>query len=250
MSIIDKLKSLFKRSKAIKSDVEQKVEEKEPVAKTIKSDVEAIVSDGQTIKSDVEAIVSDEKDYLSVTKESTLLLEKKKEEELLTGITIGYASKTLQNIEESIARIEKTIPSKEWIKNELNEYFTKLIESIKIALKAIDEHESRSSLRYESIESALNRIEEIASNIKDKFQKEEIIKGLSEIRKNLPLSSRMKEVMEILKEKKEMSYEELAQKLGISISALRGLLSEMCRRTSEIERFEKDGKGWIRLKSP
>ena len=44
----------------------------------------------------------------------------------------------------------------------------------------------------------------------------------------------------------EISYEDLAKELGISISALRGLLTLTLRRTSNIERVRKNGKGWVK----
>ncbi|MEM5874808.1 MAG: winged helix-turn-helix transcriptional regulator [Candidatus Aenigmatarchaeota archaeon] len=250
MSLLDKIKALLKRSKAIQSEAEE-----EQIVPSNSSQIaqEALKSDYQSIQSDQKSIQSEDntratQSFQTSTNLATLLEEKEKE--LPTGIIIGYTSKTLKNIEEGILRLEKSLPDKEWLKAELNEYFTKVIESLKIALKAIDEHESRSNLRYESIESALNRIEEIALSLKESTQKEQIIREISEIRKNMPLSPRMQQILEMLKEKKEMSYEEIAQSIGISVSALRGLLSEMCRRTDMVERFEKDGKGWLRFKSP
>lgn len=254
MSLLDKIKALLKRSKAIQSEAKEYEAKEAQLTPSASSQIaqEALKSDYQAIQSDQKSIQSESTQTTqalpSTTANLTTLLEEK-ERELPTGIIIGYTSKTLKNIEDGILRLEKSLPDKEWLKGELNEYFTKVIESLKIALKAIDEHESRSNLRYESIESALNRIEEIASSLKESSQKEQIIKEVAEIRRNIPLSPRMQEILEMLKEKKEMSYEEIAQSIGISVSALRGLLSEMCRRTDMVERFEKDGKGWLRLKS-
>ena len=57
-------------------------------------------------------------------------------------------------------------------------------------------------------------------------------------------------MLKILQEKGEISYSELSQMLGITESALRGLLSTMSKRLidQKIERFTKNGKGWVRLK--
>lgn len=56
----------------------------------------------------------------------------------------------------------------------------------------------------------------------------------------------MAELISIVKEAKEISYEELARRLNIQISALRGLLSNILKRNEMIERFSIDNKGWVR----
>jgi hypothetical protein len=58
----------------------------------------------------------------------------------------------------------------------------------------------------------------------------------------------MEELVSLVKSSKEISYDELAAKLNITISALRGLLSTTAQRTNKIERFMVDGKGWVRFK--
>ena len=59
----------------------------------------------------------------------------------------------------------------------------------------------------------------------------------------------MKKVVLKVKDKSELfRYKDLAERLGISVSSLRGLLTTMCRRTQEIERFTRNGVGWVRLK--
>ena len=60
----------------------------------------------------------------------------------------------------------------------------------------------------------------------------------------------MDKLIEIVKNKGNLSYDELADDLNITRSALRGLLSNTLKRTSEIERFSKSGKGWVRYKHP
>jgi predicted ArsR family transcriptional regulator len=57
----------------------------------------------------------------------------------------------------------------------------------------------------------------------------------------------MKKLEDIVKEAKEISYTELANRLGITESALRGFLTHCIRRGVKIQRFEKLGKGWVRF---
>jgi predicted ArsR family transcriptional regulator len=57
----------------------------------------------------------------------------------------------------------------------------------------------------------------------------------------------MKLLEDIVKEVGEISYTELANKLGITESALRGFLTQCIRRGVKIQRFEKLGKGWVKF---
>ena len=257
MGLFEKIKKMFSKKESLKSEHHRS----EIDDKSIKSSTETensqkiqeeYTEEGQelSIKSDYESNKSDLKSNVIDQKEQKLLLKLKKEDEeqdkLSLGIKIGYMLNATKNIEESIFRIETNLVTKDWIKNEFSEYYKKLIESIRSVFESIKEYEKGIEERLLSIESTLNKIEEITKNIKDEA-KEKILEEISEIRKNLPLTPRMKRILEIVKEKGEISYEELSGILGISVSALRGLLSEMCRRTTDVERFERDNKGWLRF---
>jgi predicted ArsR family transcriptional regulator len=56
-------------------------------------------------------------------------------------------------------------------------------------------------------------------------------------------------LISIAKEQGEISYTDLANKLNITEDALRGLLANTMKRTNKIERFAKDGRGWVRFLS-
>lgn len=114
------------------------------------------------------------------------------------NLALGYIFKSLKNIEDSLSRIESNLASKEWLLLNLS---TK-----------------------EDVNKLLEKLAELNERIlvKTGKMKNDII-------------DRIKEVV---KEKKEISYEELAKELGISPSYLRYILS-----ISEIPNVEKVIKG-------
>lgn len=257
MWIFDRLKSLIKRKESKKSD-EQSIE-KETINKNIAENTETrkdemiesleknVIDEG-SIRIDKEIQSNKEEEVLEIDNNrlKSVLIDKK-ERETPVVLSIGYMASATRNIENTLYRIESSIPTKDWLKNELNENYKNMIEAIKSVLKAIESHELESEKRFEVIESALNRLEELSKEIKGSIG-EQISQEITRIKKSLPLTSRMKDILNIVKERGEISYEELASKLNITVSALRGLLSEMSKRCDEIERFEKDNKGWIRYK--
>lgn len=165
-------------------------------------------------------------------------------ESLQLGIAAGYTGKSLKEIEASLNRIESQMVSKDWFLSKF-EIPLLTISEIKDILKQHDENVSKKfDIIQNSVESIKKTTEFAPEPIKSK-----IITQIEKIESQLPLTQKMEEVLAIIKECGEISYKDLAQRLGWKdTSGLRGLLSNMIKRTDEIERFEKDGQGWVRYR--
>lgn len=127
----------------------------------------------------------------------------------------GYILKTLKSIEDTLKRIEYNMITKEWAllnlteKKYLSDFLNKLeerLEDIKLIAPTALSASSRSS----------SRINEI-----------------------------VKKATEIIKNKKEISYDDLAKELGISSSYLRSIVSLIEMNNKEIRRIIKDKKGFF-----
>ena len=158
---------------------------------------------------------------------------------LKLGLAAGFAAKSLREIENSLSRIESLMPTRDWIEN-------RILSELQVIKDKIFSHDKSSLERFRALESALKRLNRLSETlplpIKKEFKEE-----LRKIEESLPLTPKMKELLEIIREKGEISYEDLAKELGISLSALRGLLTLTLRRTKQIERLKKKGKGWVRF---
>jgi hypothetical protein len=135
------------------------------------------------------------------------------------GLAAGYTGRSIKEIESSLGRIEAQMVTKDW--------FT-------IQLQQLDR-------RIEDIERALGIIKGVIPSIEQ--QKAAIIK-------RMPLTQRMEELLEIVKQYKEISFADLALKMNIDVSDLRSMLSIMTKRTNMIERFRVHRAGWIRYVEP
>lgn len=132
------------------------------------------------------------------------------------GMAAGYTGSSIRNIESSLTRIESQMVSKDWLA-------VKLEEERKLGRQVLD----GLSQRLEFIEQMLRQ-----GPAKSVYEEK--------------LSSKMAEVISVVKEHKEMSYEELAGKLNLQVSTLRGLLSNILKRNDMIERFLVENRGWVR----
>ena len=166
----------------------------------------------------------------------TIELEK---DSLQLGIAAGYTGRSLRTIESSLVRIESQMITKDWFDLQFGRDMKELINILK-------QHEDREQTRFEIIQNSLNSIRGVAKSLPQPI-KLKLYEQVQAIESQLPPTPRMKEIINILEEYGEMSYEDLSKKLNISISSLRGLLANMMRRTNKIQRFEKDGKGWVRI---
>ena len=228
MSLLDRILQFFKKKRSLEA------------LQSASSDLKALQSDATALQSAskaLESAQSPEKSFVEAEKD-TIELQK---ESLQLGVAAGYVGRSLREIENSLIRIESQMITKDWFNIEVKEKINKLLEMTQ-------KHDEDEEERFKALQSALNQLRSLAGLAPEPL-KSEMFKQIETIESKLPLTSRMMEILEILNETKEISYKDLSQRLGISVSSLRGLLTNMARRSSEIERIVKDGQGWVRLKS-
>jgi DNA-binding CsgD family transcriptional regulator len=221
----------------------------ESMNQSIRSDLNRIESEridlnrsesmNQSIESLKSTIISSEKEgkpTISIDKES-----------LKFGMAAGYISRSLISIEDGIERIEISMPSKEWITMNLVPKIEQVQQAIYNIREILMDHERNEEKRFEVLLEAINKLKTIAPSLPEPI-KTEILSTAASL-KSAALTPKMQQILDILKERREISYQELAERLGITTDGLRGILSRMAKVCDEVERFEKDGKGWIRIKS-
>jgi len=166
-------------------------------------------------------------------------------ESLQIGIAAGYTGRSIKEIESSLVRIESQMASKEWFIAQFGDpkKIIELLESIRDILKT---HDDLTMKHFEVIESSLSSLQGIAKKAPEPIRTE-MLNQLNIIESNLPLTPKMRQLEDIVKNVGEISYAELANRLGITESALRGFLTQCIRRGVKIQRFEKLGKGWVRF---
>jgi len=228
VSLLDRILQFFKKKRSLEA------------LQSASSDLKALQSDATALQSAskaLESAQSPEKSFVE-TEKDTIELQR---ESLQLGVAAGYVGRSLREIENSLIRIESQMITKDWFNIEVKEKINKLLEMTQ-------KHDEDEEERFKALQSALNQLRSLAGLAPEPL-KSEMFKQIETIESKLPLTSRMMEILGILKETKEISYKDLSQRLGISVSSLRGLLTNMARRSSEIERIVKDGQGWVRLKS-
>jgi DNA-binding CsgD family transcriptional regulator len=208
-------------------------------AESERIDLNRAESMNQSIESPKSTIISSEKE-----EKPTISIDK---ESLKVGMAAGYISRSLISIEDGIERIEISMPSKEWITMNLVPKIEQVQQAIYNIREILMDHERNEEKRFEVLLEAINKLKTIAPSLPEPI-KTEILSTAASL-KSATLTPKMKQILDILKERREISYQELAEKLGITTDGLRGILSRMVKICDEIERFEKDGKGWIRIKS-
>ena len=202
-------------------------------------DLDRFESMNQSIESTKSTIISSDKE-----EKSTISIDK---ESLKVGMAAGYISRSLISIEDGIERIEISMPSKEWITMNILPKIEQVQQAIYNIKEILMDHERNEEKRFEVLLEAINKLKTIAPSLPEPI-KTEILSTVASL-KSATLTPKMQHILDILKEKREISYQELAEKLGITTDGLRGILSRMVKVCDEIERFEKDGRGWIRIKS-
>lgn len=167
---------------------------------------------------------------------------------LQVGMVAGYISRSLVDIEDSIRRIEALAPTKDWITINI----VPKIESLSLTLSQLKEiiskHELDEEKRFWILLEAIQTLRKIEPSVPENIRRN--ISSTAESLKKVALSPKMNEILQIVRKEKEISYTQLSQRLQISVDSLRGMISKMVKIVDEIERFEKDGKGWVRIKSP
>jgi hypothetical protein len=169
-------------------------------------------------------------------------------ESLQLGVAAGYTGRAIKDMEIALARIESQMITKDWFLSNLR-YKVPEIMGILDEMKIIlEKHEIVTTKRFDTIESALNRISLVSENAPEPIR-QAIDREIDSIIQTMPLSSKMKKLVSVVQENGQVSYDDLEVKLGLSRSALRGLVANTMKRTDEIERFSIDNKGWVRHKS-
>ncbi len=175
--------------------------------------------------------------YASAASKESIELQK---DSLQLGIAAGYTGKSLKEIESSLNRIELQMVSKDWFTNNFVDHTPELIELIR-------NHDRNVMERFKSIEIASNRLKLIAGTTPEPLRSQ-IAQQAGLIDQHLPLSPKMSQLLDIVKQTQNISYDDLSAQLGISRSALRGLLANTIKRINSIERYASAGKRWVRYK--
>jgi len=164
-------------------------------------------------------------------------------ESVQLGLAAGYTGRALRDIERSLVRIESSLPSRDWFAAEFGDQkrVVELLESIRNILKI---HDDLTMKHFEMLENTIYALQGIAQKAPEPV-KTEILREIRTIEANLPPTPKMQQLINIVKQG-EINYTNLASALGITESALRGLLTLTIRRTSAVQRFERDGKGWVK----
>lgn len=132
------------------------------------------------------------------------------------GVAAGYTGRSIKSMEASLDRIESQMVSKDWF-------------SIKL-----EEERKFTQQLFDGLSKKLEFIQQMFFQGPGRAYGEE------------RLSSKMAELISTVKEANEISYEDLAGRLNIQVPALRGLLSNILKRSDMIERFSIGNRGWVR----
>jgi len=177
----------------------------------------------EAMQSDVKAMQIES--YPSEPQEQAAIELQKDSLEL--GVAAGYTGRTLRDIDSSLNRIEIQMATKDWVTAQFQGTLTLLVDMQKNTQNNI-----------ENICKTIENIEILVKNIENHQIERKMVVSTE-------LTAKMREVLAILQEINEISYEDLAKRLNISVSSIRGLLSIVAKRTGRIKRFEKDNKGWV-----
>jgi len=170
-------------------------------------------------------------------RQPTIELQK---DSLELGMAAGYAGRSLKEIESSMTRIESLMASKEWFTTQFGPQLRAIYDSIRA-------HDENSIRKLEMIEFLIQSLEKTARKAPEPL-KTELLEQIDAMAAELPLSPKMQEVINIVKQTGRISYDDLCTKLGVQRSSLRGLLANTMKRTSMIERYIEDGQRMVRIK--
>jgi len=169
-------------------------------------------------------------------RQPTIELQK---DSLELGMAAGYAGRSLKEIESSMLRIEGLMASKEWFSSQFGPQLRAIYDSIKA-------HDGNVAKRFEMIEFLIQSLEKTARKAPEPL-KTELLGQIETLESQVRSPTRkMQKLVEIVKSRGEISYSDLATKLDISESALRGLLSNTVRRTSSITRVAINREGFVK----
>lgn len=164
------------------------------------------------------------------------------------GVASGYTGRSIRSVEDALNRIESQMVTKDWFAVEYEDKTPDLMIELQNLHQEMEIHEKNEQKRFEIIQNMLERMKNIA-NLAPNDVKFQLLDQIRAVESQLPMTKKMEELMETIRNNEgQISYDDLAIKLNITVSALRGLLSNTLQRTSKIERYMVDGKGWVRYK--
>jgi hypothetical protein len=208
MKLIEAIKRFFNRSNQINQ---------ESISNQSYQSLQSLKSQNQTIISS-----PPENNY----PQKTIEIEK---DSLTLGVAAGYTGRTLKEIENSLNRIESQMITKDWY---LAQEAPK-IELFKSMLTTLN-----------NIQNSLNNLSIQASGLPLPI-KSQINQKIEEIKTSI--NETEEKILNILKEMKEISYTDLANKAGLTESGLRGILSILARKDNRIKRFKIRKRGWVKF---
>ncbi|MBS3055648.1 MAG: hypothetical protein J4452_04120 [Candidatus Aenigmarchaeota archaeon] len=208
---------------------------------SLQSDVKSLESASKSLQ------ISDIPDTVNLSSKPSLSVEYFKpspplsleKESFGLGLAAGFTGKSLREIEYSLNRIENQMTTKDWFLATFEDRTPELLELI----RTLDQN---GQSRYEAIQSSIDKLKEMSKTLPEPI-KSSLSAEISAIELNLPLTPKMEEALSAIKEAVEISYEDLAKRLNLAeVSGLRGLMANMTKRTKNIERFTRGGKGWVK----
>lgn len=177
---------------------------------------EALRSDAEALQSVQNTQQLEQPESLEIQKDSLQL-----------GLAAGYTGHSIRNIETALNRMELQMATKDWV----TANFQGTLDVLVNMEKTNQEHMKNMRERLEYIENLMKTLEDnlIFHRARNKDQ----------------MTAKMRDALHIIELSGEISYDDLAARLNVTVSSLRGLLSVIARRTDKVKRFEKDNKGWV-----
>lgn len=177
------------------------------------------------------------------TKEN-LTEEEKIKEEFKVGVATGYFLRSLKEIENILNRMEATQVTKDWFLANFEDKTPELMNALRETNEKLEESFKRLEESVKRIESMLERLQALtsaSSNARDDYER------LQALTSNEEFTEKEAKALEIIMEKGEISYEDLAKELEVSLSYTRALLSKIAKNRPDIVRFKREGKGWVKI---
>ncbi|MHA1668750.1 MAG: hypothetical protein ACTSUR_08835 [Candidatus Heimdallarchaeaceae archaeon] len=177
------------------------------------------------------------------TKEN-LTEEEKIKEEFKVGVATGYFLRSLKEIENILNRMEATQVTKDWFLANFEDKTPELMNTLRETNEKLEESFKRLEENVKRIESMLERLQALtsaSSNARGDYERLQALTSSEEF------TEKEAKALEIIMERGEISYEDLAKELEVSLSYTRALLSKIARNRPDIVRFKRESKGWVKI---
>lgn len=193
----------------------------------------------------------DEEKTNEVKSEENIKEDEKIKEEFKVGLATGYFLRSLKEIENILNRMEATQVTKDWFLANFEDKAPELIALIRENNEKIEEGFRRIESGIKNLESMLERLQALtsaSSNARDDYKRLQAL--VSDENAEIfgdELTEKEVKALEIISKRGEISYEDLAKELNVSLSYTRALLSKIAKNRPEIVRFKREGKGWVKI---